>query len=384
MQKFKNLLKGALLLIVMCAFFVSEAIACTTFCLKRNGEVLFGKNYDWSIGDGMIFVNKRGISKTADQKNNPAKWVSKYGSLTFNQYGRENPSGGINEMGLVIELMWLDDTKYPAQNSLPTIGTLEWIQYQLDNSATVEEVIKNSEKIRIAEPTPLHYLVNDKSGNSATIEFLEGKLVAHTGTNLPVAALANDTYKKSLDYAKNFEKSSNLPSGQSSFDRFTRASVKVKEFSKTEKNAVEYAFEMLGNVAQGEYTQWSIVYDQKNGKIFYRTKMSPAIKSIDAKSFDYSCSTPVKMLDVNDNKTGDVTSGFADYTRQANRNLIERSFNGTDFLHKIPSQIRDNLAQIPETFPCDGKPEVVVSEKPVSEPFALYQVYLIAKSIGLI
>ena len=40
---------------------LQEALACTTFCLKNKGEVLFGKNYDWMVGDGLVFVNKRGV-----------------------------------------------------------------------------------------------------------------------------------------------------------------------------------------------------------------------------------------------------------------------------------------------------------------------------------
>ena len=36
-------------------------------------------------------------------KGTPASWVSKYGSVTFNQYGRELPTGGMNEAGLVVE-----------------------------------------------------------------------------------------------------------------------------------------------------------------------------------------------------------------------------------------------------------------------------------------
>src|SRR6266480_3041856 len=122
-------------LLLVCLL-VNQSFACTTFCLKHKGEVLFGKNYDWSIGDGLVFVNKRGIAKTATAEGTPrpAKWVSKYGSVTFNQYGRENPSGGMNEAGLVIELMWLDEAQYPKADARPTVGTLEWIQYQLDNS----------------------------------------------------------------------------------------------------------------------------------------------------------------------------------------------------------------------------------------------------------
>src|SRR5687767_12015985 len=122
----------------------SEALACTTFCLKNRGEVLFGKNYDWMIGDGMLFVNKRGMSKISAEDVNPARWVSKYGSVTFNQYGWESPSGGMNEAGLVIELMWLDDTEYPTGAEVPAIDVLEWIQFNLDTAATTDEVVKNA------------------------------------------------------------------------------------------------------------------------------------------------------------------------------------------------------------------------------------------------
>src|SRR5918999_3447069 len=138
----KKLMTGILAALVLLCLSFNQAFACTTFCLKKNGEVLFGKNYDWMVGEGLVFVNKRGVAKVsnAEDRTNPAKWVSKYGSVTFNQYGRENPSGGMNEAGLVIELMWLDETQYPAQDSRPALDVLEWIQYQLDTSANVAEV----------------------------------------------------------------------------------------------------------------------------------------------------------------------------------------------------------------------------------------------------
>src|SRR5438309_5840940 len=74
--------------------FLNQTFACTTFCLVGKGEVLFGRNYDWTIGDALLLVNKRGVAKTATiiDSDNGAKWVSKYGSVTFNQYGRENPT----------------------------------------------------------------------------------------------------------------------------------------------------------------------------------------------------------------------------------------------------------------------------------------------------
>ena len=346
---------AALLLTCLC---VNSALACTTFCLKNRGEILFGKNYDWMVGDGLVFVNKRGVAKVASPENdedssNPAKWVSKYGSLTFNQYGRENPSGGMNEAGLAIELMWLDDSQYPKRDARPTVGVLEWIQYQLDTSTSVAEVIRNSGRVRISSEVKLHYLVNDKAGNTATIEFLNGQLVAHSGARLPVSTLTNDTYTKSLAYLRTA--SVDRTKTNSSLDRFVRAARRTREFdqqSKSGTEAVNYAFEILSNVAQPGYTQWSIVYDLKRGLIHFRTLQSPQVRVIDTKAFDYSCGTSVKIFDMISNQSGDVTSQFTDYTRKANRDLIERSFGGTDFLKSVPALIKDQLASYPEQFVC--------------------------------
>lgn len=349
----RSFYKTAVLLLVFLSGLVAPAYACTTFCLKNKGEILFGKNYDWMIGDGMVFVNKRGVAKEGTDRTNAAKWVSKYGSVTFNQYGRENPSGGTNEAGLTIELMWLEDTQYPKADARAAVDVLEWIQYNLDSYASVAEVIANGENTRIASDVKIHYLVNDKEGNTATVEFLEGKFVAHTGNALPVPTLTNDTYAKSLDFAKKTDIAK--AQGPGSLERFTRAAEKTREFDKkaaSEKEAVDYAFEILANVAQPGYTQWSIVYDQKRGRIYFRTMVSPQIKSIDTRSFDYSCGTAVKVLDINAKESGDVTGTFKDYTQAGNRDLIERSFRGTPFLKSVPSAVLNRLASYPEKFPC--------------------------------
>jgi choloylglycine hydrolase len=347
--------KTAATFLIVFFLLVSDSLGCTTFCLKNKGEVLFGKNYDWMIGDGAVFVNRRGVSKWSSLENekNVAKWVSKYGSVTFNQYGWESPSGGMNEAGLVIELMWLDETKYPQPDSRPAVDVLEWIQFNLDTAASTDEVIANTDKVRIASRVNLHYLVNDKNGATATIEFLDGKLVAHTGPDLAVAALANDTYERSLKYSR----SANSTESESSLDRFSRAAASTAEFarlSKTEKAAVDYAFGILADVAQRNSTQWSIVYDQKRSKIYFRTRKVPQIRSIDAKALDYSCSAQVKILDMNAGLAGDTTTQFKNYTREANRDLVERAFNGTDFLRGVPAAARDAHAAFPERFTCEG------------------------------
>lgn len=144
---------------------------------------------------------------------------------------------------------------------------------------------------------------------------------------------------------------------EGSLDRFARAARKTKDFEKqTGGEAIAYAFEILSDAAEKQaansLTQWSIVYDQKRGHIYFHTLRSPEIKMIDAKAFDYSCGTTVKIFDVNAKESGDVTAKFTDYSRQANRDLIERSFSGTDFLKDVPAEARDFVAAYPESFSC--------------------------------
>ena len=82
---------------------------------------------------------------------------------------------------------------------------LQWIQYQLDNCATVGEVIATDQKIRLEKTNVrarIHYFVCDASGDCATIEFLDGAMQVHRGKTLPCRALANDTYEWSAAYLR--------------------------------------------------------------------------------------------------------------------------------------------------------------------------------------
>ena len=132
--------------IIFCIVFIFlvplKGQTCTTFCLDHGDRPVFGRNLDWMVGDGLVIINKRGVKKTAGpgpferDRDDLLTWTSKYGSATFNQYGREFPMGGINEAGLVVETMLLDETEYPSPDSRPGIGLLQWVQYQLDNFKT--------------------------------------------------------------------------------------------------------------------------------------------------------------------------------------------------------------------------------------------------------
>jgi penicillin V acylase-like amidase (Ntn superfamily) len=320
--------------------------ACTTFFLFDGRIAVFGRNYDWVTADGLLIVNKRSVNKASvvQPPNNPASWKSRYGSLTFNQYGREFPTGGMNEAGLVVELLWLDGTKYPV-DSRPAVGGLEWIQYQLDMSASVAELIKNAFAIRIASSAPLHFLVADRDGNAATIEYLDGQLVTHQKSALPFPVLANSSYQDSLNYLK----TNQSVSGPSSLDRFATASSMIGEYKRSKNsNPIDYAFEVLGKVAQPN-TQWKVVYDLKNAAIHIQTKENQKTKIVRFDKFSFDCSNPVLVMDIN--KEG--RNEFIPYSKKINLELIQSAYRKTDFLSDTPLQQLTQTAEHPEKFVCE-------------------------------
>lgn len=84
------------LIATLISLVVQPVRACTVMCFKFGDGSVVARNHDWYFGDGLIFVNKRGIEKTAISFDEPLRWTSKYGSVSFTQYGRELPLAGMN------------------------------------------------------------------------------------------------------------------------------------------------------------------------------------------------------------------------------------------------------------------------------------------------
>jgi len=341
-----------------CALVAWPADACSTFCLGRGEGMVFGKNYDWSFGDALLFVNPRGAEKRAQptQNGEAAQWTSRFGSLTFNQYGREFPSGGINEAGLVIELMWHEAGRYAQPDARPTLGCLQWIQYQLDTAATVDEILSSDGRVRIDSLVPLHYLVADRAGRVAAVEFLDGRLVAHTGERLPVAALTNDSYTDSVAYARQLDSSgARPPAGPASLARFTRAAAAVRAFGAAPRaggDPVAYAFDTLAELAQPGRTQWSIVYEPVAGRVHFRTLAFRATRTVRLVGLDFGCSAAGRAFDLASAKAGDVTAALLPYSAEANLALVRQSFAKTPFLSDVGEDAVRLQASYPETVTC--------------------------------
>lgn len=319
-------------------FFQASLQACTAVSLGEPGNLLLGKSYDWDLSHGYVLVNKRNVQKTAlaiSPLEKPATWKSLYGSTTFNQYGQEFPLSGYNEKGLVVEILWLDETKYPEADQRKSVNELQWVQYQLDNYANVAEVVANVESIRIAAVSAdVHYMVCDVTAACATVEFLDGRAVVHTNEMLPHRMITNNTYEKSLSTLQKhvgFGGTKEIPQGTKSLERFVRAAALAKQESPT----VSGIFGILASVKQGAYSVWNLVYELSNGRISFRTHDRPQIKYFDSHGFDYSCKRPVVALNIQTTLQGDVTNSFRNFESQENLEMIKKSLDDGSFLHKM-------------------------------------------------
>jgi choloylglycine hydrolase len=332
---------------------IPDAAACTTFLLSSPDGRVVGKCYDWDLGAGIVLINKRGVDKRAlpmHPDDHPATWRSAHASVTFNQYGRELPNGGMNDAGLVVEVMWLDATVLPAADARPTVNELQWIQVQLDRWSTTDEVVAHAGELRVARASGLvHYLVCDRDGACAAIEFVEGKLTVTRGRELVSPVLTNHTYSASAAALRRhvgFGGRHPIPSGAGSLDRFVRASDRVRLGARGD--LVTAALAVLDAV-NNDASRWHIVYDPVHLTASWRTRATPTVKRVDLSHFPGSCGAPVEMLDIDAGAEGDVTARFVPYREEANARLVARSLATVEGL---PPGTAPLVAHYPDLLPC--------------------------------
>jgi len=242
-------------------------LACTSFVLNSESPYL-AKNLDWEIDRGYLFYNLDGIEKNSISDTSLA-WISKYKSITNNQFGKEFPLGGMNEAGLVIEELSLFGQSYQCDTSKMLLNEFQWVQYQLDMSKTVEEVIQSLENITITHDIMnLHYIIADKTGDIAVVECLENGVVVHWGEMLPYPVLSNNPYVEAMRYLgffKGYGGEMEVQHRQGSQERFVSC-VHLLNDKYVATDPVSYAFDLLDTVRQRD-TQWQFVYDIADLKV---------------------------------------------------------------------------------------------------------------------
>jgi len=169
-----------------------------------------GKNLDWAIEDGYVFFNERGLNKTILSTNPFMKsffsWQSKYQSITFNQFGKEFPLGGMNEHGLVIEELNMSPVMLFRDSTKKLINEFQLVQYLLDNCKSVDETIHQLKNFQY-KPLfqTLHYIIADRTGNVIVAEFNGSDFDIYFPGKTGFPVLSNNKYNESLKYLTNFK-----------------------------------------------------------------------------------------------------------------------------------------------------------------------------------
>lgn len=338
-----------ILFLLLMGFYACQdnaGLNCSTF-MFNTGETLFvGHNLDEDPDlhvPGMVCINKRGITREGitwyeliadppdfekvltpyEEKGEPKiRWTSKYGSVTFNSEGLDFPDGGINEKGLSVFEMSLGNTQYTTVQTKPTLFITLWIQYQLDNYASVEEVIENIGVIN-QQGWTWHYFISDCTGDFAILEYLNGDIIIHRNEDAPYPVLCNTAYRTELARIDDYEGFfGEIKSFLGLSPRFVRASELMAAFDPDDhQSPKEYAFQILDEVKIDGWNKWGILVDVSNMVVYYHTSNNRKLKNITFSQLDFSSGTPTQMLDIHMAEiSGNAEAYFEDYTYELNFN----------------------------------------------------------------
>jgi choloylglycine hydrolase len=172
----------------------------------------------------------------------------------------------------------------------------------------------------------MHISLSDAGGDSAIIEFLDGKTVVHHSkeykvmTNSPVF----DKQMALVAYWDEIGGNTFLPGTRKSPDRFVRAHYynKMLPEPKNYREAIASVMSVMRNTSSPfgdpdpnkpniSTTMWRTIDDQKSLVMFYESTISPNVIWIDMKKFDFAKGSEVKTLSAEDySLVGDVTKVF--------------------------------------------------------------------------
>ena len=340
----KTTIKSSVLivcLLLIISFLSQEANACTRVVYKgTNGTIITARSMDWKDKiPANLWIFPRGMQRNGEAGSNSFTWTSKYGSVIASAWDIAT-ADGMNEKGLVANVLWLAESKYPEFDSTGSVKGLSiaaWAQYVLDNFATVDEAVSelSKEKFVIVSKyipgtdkfTTLHLSISDATGDNAIFEYIDGKLVIHHSPKYQVMT-NSPIFEKQLDintYWEGIPGTIMLPGTNRAADRFVRASYYIHAIPQTDNTRVAIAstFSVIRNCSVPfgisskdepniSSTRWRSVADHKNLVYYFETVLTPNTFWVDMKNIDFNESTSSRKLIVGDDSTynGDVSGLF--------------------------------------------------------------------------
>ncbi len=329
----------ALLALTTASLIVPAADACTRILYQGESASFYvGRTMDWAEDTGTdLWAFPAGMKRDGGVGEGSIPWTSKYGSVISSFYNVGSVDG-INEAGLAGNVLYLVESDYgdAKASGKPLISVGAWMQYVLDNYATVQEAVDALSKEPFAIVAPVlpnghagagHLSLADKTGDSAIFEYIGGKLNIHHSpkytvmTNSPPfdQQLAISTYWDSVG-GTNF-----LPGTSRAADRFARMSWMLNAVAPglNESSATAEVMSLIRaisvplgiqdpkspNIAS---TRWRTAADLNAKRYFFDSVHAPSVFWVDLDKLDLKPGAPSLKLDLQGDPilSGEVSQAF--------------------------------------------------------------------------
>jgi len=310
-----------------------ETEGCTrAVYIGENNTVITGRSMDWAEDmQTNLWIFPRGMKRDGAAGPDSPRWTSRYGSVIASGY-ELGTADGINEAGLVANLLYLAESDYGTPDGKPPLSISVWTQYVLDNFAEVSEAVDalRKEPFRLIAPdfpngkaARLHLAISDASGDSAIFEYIDGELVIHHGRRFQVMT-NSPSYDQQLalnDYWARIGGLTFLPGTNRAADRFARASFLInaiptaidenyisaipdKSFDNQAALSVLSVIRSvgvpLGITTPGQpnisSTIWRTVADHKNKVYYFDSATSPSVFWVPLSEIDLAAGSGVRKL----------------------------------------------------------------------------------------
>ena len=316
---------NAIIALATAAVIIPAADACTRIVYEGAASSHFvGRTMDWATETGTdLWAFPAGLKRDGGVGEASIGWTSKYGSVISGFYNIATVDG-VNDAGLAGNVLYLAESDYGdyKTSGKPLLSVGAWLQYVLDNYATVAEAVDALAKEPFALVAPVlpdghaatgHLALADKTGDSAIFEYIGGKLRIHHGkqynvmTNSPTfdQQLAINTYWKTVG-GYNF-----LPGTNRAADRFARMSwmvdavppglagdaavAEVMSLTRAISAPLGLSDPQQPNIAA---TRWRTTADLTANRYFFESVHTPSIFWVDLDKLDLKPGAPSLKLDL--------------------------------------------------------------------------------------
>lgn len=259
----KDLLKGLVI-----PGFKTGKFGCSTLAARNaEGGVMYGRNFDWMECTAMVVKSKpkNGYASVSTVNLDFLDLGSEYDpdnmlSKVISAASLYAPMDGINEEGLCVAVLMIDDPDVTEQDTgKPGITTTTAVRLLLDKAADVEEAIELLKQydMHASARMMLHLALTDRSGRSVAVEYVNNEMsVVETPVVTNFYLTPGDKY------------------GIGTEQSHTRYDMLMTRLAEQPAMDIENMKDAMASVSKnnfGEFasTEWTIVYDQDTGELRY-------------------------------------------------------------------------------------------------------------------